>query len=358
MNAIVAGVVLIGTLAGFELLAREIEPRLPIEHKKWPRKEMGAKYEQMVDLSRTDRSVGVLFAGSSMMASGIDPNAFTEASGVESYNSAFAGPGMTALTPWILDVAEPMLSPDTVVLGIQSRELNGKSGEIARFHTVLRQSPGFEVAAGRTLLDRLERWFEYSSAFFRNRRAFRSPFTMFEEKGVIRQHRVGPRGTRLQPTGTYHGVVARAGQGTGFRLGEDQLEALDRLARALNARDVGLVLIAMPVTGDYGLARPRVRERFFEVLSDWAIEREATVIDAQDAYPSVDPFRDPIHLDTDARVALGASLGRSWSEIVESGGPYLRLECAEDMSCEVSEIDELTPKDSPAPGRRSQVPAG
>jgi hypothetical protein len=333
---------------------------------------MSAKYDQMTSLSEHGHSVPVVFAGSSMMASGIDPNAFTARAGIDSYNAAVAGPGMTGLRPWVRDLTQPLLSADTVVLGIQSRELNDEERVIAHFHDVLMRSPGFDLATPRSIADHVETWLDRSSAFFRNRRAFRTPVTLFEQRVGQRSHSVGRRGVRRQEDRFYRHRLKLDGREAGvparnpgprdlappdaFSIGGSQLDALEALASELARRDVRLVVIAMPVTRDYRLSFPPIRRRFFTALGELSDKHGITVIDAQDAFPWFGPFRDPIHLDVEGRSALSDALGRDWTRLDGRRG-YFRVVCDQKPRCGLRRIEELGPSNRMTPGRRHAYPS-
>ena len=350
-----------------ELWVRSIEPRLPLQPGMWPRSEMAFKYEQMQEVQRSGVHPEVMFAGSSMTASGVDPNAFTRASGVESYNAAFAGPGMRSLSRWVLEIGEPLLGPRTVVLGLQSRELNDELSAIDRFDEVMQSAPGVQLATGRNPIDRMERWLDDVSAFYRNRRALRSPSTLFELKVQERNHTLGPRGARIQEPRFYrdpipsdrHAAVPFRNPGPldltatrGFGIGGEELSSLAETADELNSRRVRLVVMVMPVTLDYEYADPAIRSRLFDALEVVARDHDITVIDAQDAFPTYRPFRDPIHLDTEGRAAFGRALGRAWGEISTTDSDFLRLTCSTRMRCALHELDALEPSDGVTPGRR------
>jgi hypothetical protein len=354
------------TMAAVEIAARAIEPSLPPQPRKWSRVELDLKYEQMRAMSEKGREVPVIFAGSSMMASGIDPNVFTEAAGVESYNAGVAGTGMTALRPWTMEVAKPLLSFDTVVLGIQSRELNDESPVLANFYNALVGSPGFNLAVPRNVSDHIESWLDATSAFFRNRRSFRSPMTMFEVRDQ-RNFLIGPRGVRRQTARFYRHKLTLGDREGGvpfrnpgpldlappgaFGIGGSQMAALEAMAVELNREDMNLVVLVMPVTRDYELAFQPIRQRFFAALDRLARKHAVTVIDAQDAFPRQGPFRDPIHLDVEGRVALSAAIGEEWSEMERDGG-YFRVVCDDVPRCRVRKLTRLEPSDELTPGRR------
>lgn len=335
-----------------EAASRLIAPTLPVDPGKWPRVEMASKIAQMRDYVNRDEKVDVLFVGSSMMAGGISPVDFTESSGRPSYNAAFAGPSIRTLTPWVLDVVEPLLRPQVVVIGLQTRDLNDNSRKNTIMHKGFLRSPGYKQAKG-TIATRLEGGLENLSYFLRYRRALREPSRLFavDPKGEralaqadLRQV-IGASGTRLEEPVTYRPApllidkLARNSLAD-FSVGGVEYEALLRLERKLEKRDVELMVLNMPVTDDYWDAHEDpLAERgvYGSYLSRFAERHDVTLVDAEGAFPSSVSFRDPIHLDIDGRAALARALGESWSRLASADGATFRVECsgAEAPECRV-----------------------
>jgi hypothetical protein len=141
-----AVVTLVGFLAvviGAEVAARAWLPAIPPDAHTWPRAEIGQKLLQIDAYEERGEAVDVLFVGSSQMAASTNPQLFTDQTGLSSYNAAFAGPSMRTVGRWLLDIVEPKLSPDVVVVGIASRDSNDRSRKNKNVHQAFLNSPGY-----------------------------------------------------------------------------------------------------------------------------------------------------------------------------------------------------------------------
>lgn len=344
-------------LVAVELASRMIAPSLPVDPGKWPRIEIASKLEQIRELANNDKKIEVLFAGSSMMAGGIDPVAFTEASGKTSYNAAFAGPSMRTITPWVLDVVEPLLRPDVVVLGIQSRELSDNGPKNQVMYEKFVKSPGYKQTKG-TVASRLEGDLEQLSYFLRYRRALREPSRLFatdeaSQKALaeadLRQV-IGPRGMRMEEPSDYK-RPAKLIRGLyektliDFAVGGSEYEALQALAAGLEDEGVELVLLNMPVTEDYWGAHGDPegdRAAYHDLMDTFVAEMGVTLIDAEDGFPSSEPFRDPVHLDIEGRQAMAVALADAWDQITGGPGAFaLSCDGSAEPSCTLRPGDGL-----------------
>lgn len=341
-----------------ELAARMIAPSLEVDPGKWPRIEIAQKLDQIEDLANKGRKVEVLFAGSSMMAGGVDPVAFTEASGRTSYNAAFAGPSMRTITPWVLDVVEPLLRPEIVVVGIQSRELSDNGPKNIVMYEKFVGSPGYKQTKG-AITNRLEGDLEELSHFLKYRRALRTPSRLFASDEAseaaladanVRQV-IGERGTRVEDpvdyrspakliTGLYEKTLVD------FSVGGPEYDALVKLERELDAQGVQLVLLNMPVTDDYWGAHADPegdRAAYHALIEDFVADTGVTLIDAEDGFGSSVAFRDPVHLDIEGRRALAVALADSWERIAAGRGAGFDLSCdgAAEPDCRLRPGDGL-----------------
>lgn len=335
-----------------ELASRMIAPSLPVDPGKWPRIEIAQKLDQIRKLANAGKEVEVLFAGSSMMAGGVDPVAFTQASGLTSYNAAFAGPSMRTITPWILDVVEPMLDPDVVVVGVQTRELSDNGPKNQTMYEKFVNSPGYKQTKG-TVASQLEGDLEELSSFLRYRRALREPSRLFATDEAERRALaeadvrkvIGPSGMRVEDSVDYRrsGKLIRQlylKTLTDFSVGGQEYDALLKLARVLDDRDVQLVLVNMPVTADYWTAHADPdgdREEYHELMQDFVRETGVPFVDAENGFRSSVAFRDPVHLDIEGRQAMAEALAASWDAITRERATAFGLSCsgAVDPVCRV-----------------------
>ena len=334
----------VSVLVAAEVGARAIAPGLPVEPGKWPRAEMAQKLEQIRSYLDDDEDLDVIFAGSSMTADGIDPVTFSEISGVSSYNAGWSGASLRTITPWIVDIIQPLVEPEVVVVGLSSRELSDNSSQHARVHAKLLESPGYKEATSNIALE-LAGGLERLSYFLGYRRAFREPTQLLEGSERIDaandvKEDIGPFGRRNNEPRDYwipKGFARMIRQKIfgEFSVGGREYEALAELARELEEEDVKLVVINMPVADYYvDIHRADQWAAYQEALTRAVEELGVTFVDAQDALPTR-AFRNPIHIDIDARDAFAEALAQSWDELIASEGETFSMECDGPRECAI-----------------------
>ena len=345
-----------GVLILVEALSRFISPSLPVDPGKWPRKEIAQKLDQMRTYVNDREEVDVVFAGSSMMAGGVDPVEFNEESGLQSYNAAFAGSTTKTSALWVRDIVEPLMRPEAVVVGVQTRELSDNGSKNNIMNRVFEKSPGYRQST-ESVASQVEGSLERLSYFLRYRRAFRTPSVLFRADGrealentEVRQE-IGPWGSRADAPGQYR--VSEAFKENiyektfvNLEMGGEEYSSLIDLAEALDQRDVKLVVLNMPVTQDYWDAHEDPegdREEYHVLLDRLVDETGVTVIDAEDAFSTTEVFRDPVHLDVDGRIAFSAMLAQRWGGITDERPTRFAVTCeAEgDLSCDLRRSEAI-----------------
>lgn len=292
----------------------------------WPSEEIGAKYDQIVDLQDSNERLDTIFVGSSAVFEGIDPIAFSAAAGGRSvaYNAALGAASMLSIAPWTLEILEPLTSADTVVIGVIARDINDNGVGQRAFFDRLQASPDFAAASGgeQNLADRMAATLDDVSALWRMRPFWREPITFL--RGVasnsMRCAEVGPFGA--EPASEQeHGYSFDPGfrkfwrdrQLHDFAFGGDEAGALEDLITGLQQRGVEVVLVNMPVTDDYVALLPDAgadQAEFELFLESLAAERGVRYFDAHDVIASRDQFRDPAHLNPSGANALSQALAR------------------------------------------------
>lgn len=323
-----------------EATVRQVRANLPVDPGKWPRIEIAQKLDQMDREVARGRNFQVVFLGSSVVAGSIDPVAFTKSSRKSSFNAGFAGSAARVSAAWGRDVVEPLLHPQVFVLGVQSGELNDNGPKNQITYRKFMTSPGYKQTTS-DFARRVEGWLSRLSDFLRYRLAFRTPTSLFgKDKAALEatevRKEVGARGRRVEEPIEYRirekfreGFFAKNLVDLSF--GGREYRSLVRLHKQLEERGVELVLMSTPVTEDYYQMHedPEGDRAAFERLLDrFQRDTGATVIDATDAFPSSAPFRDPVHLDVEAREPFSAALGESWEEITSSSsGSRFEVKC-------------------------------
>lgn len=326
-------------LMGVEAAVQQVRADLPVDPDKWPRTEIAQKLNQLDRAIKKGRRFDVVFAGSSVMAGGVDPIAFSKASGVSSYNAAWAGATSRTSAMWIHDVVDTLVHPEVVVLGLQTGELNDNGPKNQRGFRKFKSAPGYRQAIRKMFMDNVFRWLEEISTSFKYRLAFREPRNFARDKAALKRTRVrkriGARGRRVEdPTG-YHfrdkfknnfyenNLVRLAFGGREYR-------AARRLHGQLAESGAQLILMATPVTKDYWRMHdhPKRDKRALRALfRRFQNQTGGTVIDVIDAFPTSVPFRDPVHLDIDARKELARTLADGWQRIAASRGGWFEVKC-------------------------------
>jgi DltD protein len=306
-----------------ELGARALGPYLP-EPPLWTDDTTTVKVAQLDALDCAD----LVFAGNSMARDGLDPVAFEAADPEErrTYNAALDAATPALQERWVLDEVDPRVTPDGVVLGVSSFDLNDSAA-------IGRTALGAYDAAPLSrddLLGRLQAPFIRSSALVRYRNEIRDPEILWDGLGAWRD---GERQPRLGGEGL-GGLLGPEGQGLSrreltyepsplterfaqnellndFHLGGDQTEAAEDLLTGLADRDVDTAIVVLPVTDDYVDLHPggaAQYEEFLALVERLASENGAEFIDLHDLAPDDSWFADTHHLNATGAEALSTAL--------------------------------------------------
>lgn len=322
-----------------EVGVRQAEANLPVDPGKWPRIEIAQKLDRLDRaIHRRDR-FDVIFVGSSVIAGGIEPVVFTDESGRSAFNAAWAGATARTSAAWVANIIEPLAAPQTIVLGIQTGEMNDNSPKNQITYRKFMRSPGFKQTT-ESLTARVTSWFERLSYFVKFRFAFRTPTVLFnKDRGALERAKIrkeiGERGRRVEEPISY---AFRDKFATNFydknlvdlSLDGPEFQSLVDVALEMQDRGVNFVLIGTPVTDDYWSIHDDPagdEERFRDALQRFQQETGATVIDAIDAFPTSDPFRDPVHLDVEGRIPFSEALAKKWSDISSADSGWFTVHC-------------------------------
>jgi hypothetical protein len=307
--AIATVLVVLVVLAVAESTSRVLEPRVAAEPQ-WGSADIDLKVEQMEQLAAVG-GVDVVFLGSSIVNTGIDPAAFVEHSpwATSAYNASMPAASLRVLERWAAEVAFPMLTPRTVVIGMSSRALNDNGTNQQKAYDRYIDSRGRALHLGTaTIAQRLQSTLEASSALFRVRSQMRLPFTF------VKNIKAGPRGSTVTDLGYQtHLSKHRYESSRAFRrrmtsrvlnnyaVGGEELAALDAIVDAAISQGAEVYVIDMPVVesayvgmhprgakdyADYEAAFARLA---FDDRLQWA---SATSVAEHTRF-----FADPLHLN-------------------------------------------------------------
>ena len=302
------------TLLLLEAVVRVGESGLPAPQR-WSTPETQYKVGQIGDLDDID----TVIVGSSIVDVSIDASVL----GPGTYNAALGAAPVSMYAAFTDLVVVPELDPDTVVVGVASRELNANAPEQRRL-----EADFFDAAAMKELqgtegiLDTADRVASDVSALVRNRVVLRDPGRWFAGADADWD------GTITADDGLYLGFLdgdyraddqllngLRRGALHDWELGEREVAILRGLLTDLVAADRRVVLLVTPVTADYVSVYPNgpgQHEVFLDAVRDLAAETGVELLEAGIWGP--EDMADPLHTNgagTDRLTAMvAAHLGR------------------------------------------------
>lgn len=165
MTVAVVLVLVLVVVLGIEGLFRFLEPALP-PHRLWYDALPAVRLRQMRALRKTQGGADLVFCGSSVVHSGLDPAAVIEASGVPltGYNAALHRGFYAVVAPWLERAVVPVLRPKILVLGVSVHDLNDNGPLLTEEPAKYRAS----LMGRGDLLGRVARRLEPISAAFRH----------------------------------------------------------------------------------------------------------------------------------------------------------------------------------------------
>ena len=308
-----------------ELGARAISPYLPTPDG-WYSREVQAQVARM-DERETNAETCLTFVGSSTVGAAIDPKVLTETLGRDDWYVAWvAGANARVLSPWTEEIVVPKLTPEFVVIGVTSFELNDAYGAESVLDSY-ESSPGRREAIGSAdLKDRVLRKASEVSAFIALRPYFRSPAELVARlTGKIPS--MAPRHGQFDGARDTHygeepdGMARVRSYVDTYAIGDGTISALERTIDDLQAQGRTVALVALPVLEDEWAAWHEHGEADIEAYRealDAIGERQGVPVFAYPGELQDEAlYRDPIHLNGEGSAlfsrALGADL-RSWMD--------------------------------------------
>jgi len=272
------------------------------------------KVEQMDRLTGID----VVFAGTSMVWQGFVPDAFTsaDASGRTAYNAGLAGGVPVVMEPWLLEEVIPRLQPDVVIWGLSSMDFSTSYGSenLERYRDALSSRTGIFAA--------VEHFTSRFSALVRYRTVLRRPAALFGSERADIEVSFDSASAILGNDGERLSFEADLGEDRGaqvesrfrdYRIDENDIEAIFRTIKSLEAHGVTVVLVEMPVPERYVELHPEGAidvARAHEAILAIGDLLDHRVIDLRFGY-SDDDFVDYTHLGPDAAADLSTRLAAS-----------------------------------------------
>ena len=269
-------------LTMLELLVRIDAHNLP-DPQLWSTPETQFKVDQIRARGHADTVV----VGSSIVDVGLDPTRL----GTNAYNGSLGAASIGMVAAFTRGVVLPELDPQTIVVGISSRELNANVPALPGIERRFLSSPGARHALGtETLLDRADRVLSDVFYLSRYRTALRKPDTWFgnakpEWDGTITRSDGMYLGFLTESYHDEPAVLARFRNGAlhDFQLGAEEMATLRSLLVDMHAQGRRVLLLAVPVSQDYIDAYPNGiddHDRFLAAVQTLADETGAGFLSA------------------------------------------------------------------------------
>ncbi len=173
-------VTLVAVLIVAELIARFLSAGLA--DPQWNFSQTDRKVAEMNAIAKGG-GVEIVFVGNSAVNSDIISGVITRDTDFEGvYNAALDGSPGVLTNDWTINVVEPLLDPDVVVIGLTSRDLNDGSRSNLRVTDGYLNSPGRALFLGQqTAGQKADRFFGELSALVRIRAFLRDPVSLITQ---------------------------------------------------------------------------------------------------------------------------------------------------------------------------------
>jgi hypothetical protein len=308
--------VAIGVLVLAELIARVLAPGLP--NPDWNFQQTDEKFAEMEALAASGTTVDTVFVGNSSVDIAFDAELFLQASGIDSFNAALNGSSMQQIEAWTTEVVVPLLQPETVIIGISSRDLNDASSsnrEVFENYSTSRGRAKF--LSEETLGQRVQARLASVSALVEI-----SPFIR-DPASLITQYNPDGPGTFIPPEEYSPRAIditrTRERALNDFTVGGHEFAALERLLADLKAQGIIVVLMEMPfVEEDYLPLHPDGSEdyqEFSEMLAATTSAAGVPLIDFTQYDWTKAEFYDFNHVNSTGKVRINQLLAESLNAI-------------------------------------------
>lgn len=243
----------VAVLLVVELMARVLSSGLP--NPDWNFPQTDRKVGQMEDMAANGETAEFVLVGNSSVNAAFLTDELEAKSGLGSfYNAGLDGSSMRLTEDWTLNVVVPLIAPETVVIGLTSRDLNDASSSNAEVFDKYLTSRGRARFLGEeTAGQRVQRALSGVSALVRI-----SPFIRDPASLITQYNPGGPNtGEFILPGEDYSPrsidiTRTRERALNDFSLGGIELESLNRLVDELEAQGIEVVVVEMPyVAEDY-----------------------------------------------------------------------------------------------------------
>ncbi len=313
-------VTLVAVLIVAELIARFLSAGLA--DPQWNFAQTDRKVAEMKAIAN-DGGVEVLFVGNSAVNSDVISGVISRETSFDGvYNAALDGSPGVLTNDWTINVAEPLLGPDVVVIGLTSRDLNDGSRSNLRVTDGYMNSPGRASFLGQqTAGQKADRFFGELSALVRIRAFLRDPISLITQyRDDIAEERLrGVDDFTREPYGNDDILIDRTRERAlnDFTVDPEaapgtQAGAIVDLIERLQNRGVDVVLVEMPHAGaDYISLHTNGQadyDAYRATLRSIAEKTGVPLIDGTRPEWTTDYFEDFLHLNSAGANTFSAEL--------------------------------------------------
>jgi hypothetical protein len=296
-------VIVLAVLLLSELAARVLAGGLP--NPDWNFAQTDRKVAQMEAMAAAGETAAVVLIGNSSVNSAFLPDDLAALTGLgDFFNAGLDGSSMRQTEDWTLNVVVPLIDPQTVVIGLTSRDLNDASSSNAEVYRNYLNSRGRARFLGEeTMGQRVQRALSDLSALVRISPFIRDPaslITQYNPAGpdtgefVLPGEEYAPR--QLDITRTRERAL------NDYTLGGVELEALGRLVDELERQSIGVVVMEMPYVGaDYLDLHPNGAadyDAYRQTVAAFTDDRGLAYIDLTDYPWTTAEFYDFLHVNS------------------------------------------------------------
>ena len=245
--------IVVAVLIVVELVARVLASGLPDPD--WNFAQTDRKVADMEALAAAGKTVDVVLLGNSSVNGAFVTDELERLSGIDAiFNAGLDGSSMRQTEDWALNVVVPLLAPETVVIGLTSRDLNDASSSNAEvFNNYLNSRGRARFLGEETNGQRMQRALSNVSALVQI-----SPFVRDPASLITQYNPAGPATGEFVLPGEDYAPRAiditrtRERALNDFALGGIELEALTNLVQSLESQGIDVIVMEMPyVAEDY-----------------------------------------------------------------------------------------------------------
>jgi len=313
-------IIVIAVLVLTELVARVLSGGLP--NPDWNFTQTDRKVGEMEAMAAAGQTADVVLIGNSSVNAAFVTDDLEARSGLGTFfNAGLDGSSMRQTEDWTLNVVVPLIAPETVVIGLTSRDLNDASSSNAEVFDKYLNSRGRARFLGEeTTGQQVQRALSGVSALVRISPFLRDPaslVTQYNPNGpdtgefVLPGEEYNPR--PLDVTRTRERAL------NDYTLGGVELEALTRLVEQLKAQGIEVVVVEMPyVAEDYLDMHPdgvADYEAYRRLVATFTAGNDLPYIDLTDYPWTTNEFYDFLHVNSSGIAIVNAMLADALAAI-------------------------------------------